>query len=174
MTAVGLSFRSLSRDEFPLLASWLAQPHVAQWWDTLDLAGVEREFGPCIDGRDPTKMFICAEGGSAVGLIQFYRLSDNLDYQHAVMVDDGAGIDLLIGAADQCGKGLGPRMICGVLDMVWDSYPEVRCAMAGPSVHNTRSHRAFEKAGFQAVRRVAVPGEKEDELILVCPRPTTA
>jgi hypothetical protein len=44
--------------------------------------------------------------------------------------------------------------------------------MAGPSVHNVRSQRAFEKAGFHALRQVAVPDEVEDELIFFCPRPT--
>ncbi len=43
--------------------------------------------------------------------------------------------------------------------------------MAGPSVRNVRSHRAFATAGFLAVRRVTVPGEEDDELIWVRPRP---
>ncbi len=30
--ALMFTFRRLSRDDFGLLAGWLAQPHVGQWW----------------------------------------------------------------------------------------------------------------------------------------------
>jgi aminoglycoside 6'-N-acetyltransferase len=168
-----LELRPLRRADFPLLTGWLAQPHVAQWWGApITVEGLESEFGPCIDGTDPTFVFVVEERGAPVGLAQCYRLTDNLEYAQAVEVQNGAGIDLLIGHADRCGQGLGPRMIRVVLAEVWDRYPEVDCAMAGPSVENTRSHRAFEKAGFRPARQVSVPGEPEDELIFVCPRPT--
>jgi aminoglycoside 6'-N-acetyltransferase len=168
-----LALRPLARADFPLVVGWLAQPHVAAWWGPpLDSAGVEHEFGPCIDGADPTEMFIFSEDGTPLGLVQIYRLADNADYERAVGVEDAAGIDLLIGEAARCGQGLGPRLIGLALALVWDHYPEVERAMAGPSVRNTRSHRAFEKAGFHALRQVAVAGEEDDELVFVCPRPT--
>jgi aminoglycoside 6'-N-acetyltransferase len=168
-----LELRPLSRADFALLAGWLAQPHVAKWWGIpMTAEGLESEFGRCIDGTDPTLVFVVVEQSEAVGLAQCYRLSDNLEYAQAVEVENGAGIDLLIGQAGRCGQGLGPRLIRTVLAEVWHRYPEVDRAMAGPSVENRRSHRAFEKAGFLPVRRVSVPDEPEDELIFVCPRPT--
>jgi len=167
-----LALRPLTRADLPRLAEWLAQPHVAAWWGApLDLAGVEKEYGPSIDGSDPIEVFIVSEGEVPVGLVQIYRLADNADYERAVAVDDAAGVDLLIGDVQRCGHGLGPRLIGLALGMAWAHYPEVRRAMAGPSVRNVRSHRAFEKAGFSARGAVTVPGEVEDELIFVCPRP---
>jgi len=163
----------LDRTDFPLVSTWLARPHVARWWGTpRDLAGVEAEYGPCVDGADPTRLFLGLAGAHPLGFVQAYRLADNLDYARAVDVAEGAGIDLLIGDEDRCGHGWGPRLIAAALEVVWNLYPEVQRAMAGPSVDNTRSVRAFEKAGFQRARRVRVPGEDDDELILVCPRPT--
>ncbi len=174
-TEAALDFRPLSRADFPMVVDWLARPHVAAWWGApLDLAGVEKEFGRSVDRTDPTEVFVAVEGSGPLGLVQIYRLSDNQDYQRAVGVDDGAGIDLLIGESERCGRGLGPRLISHALGLIWERYPEVRRAMAGPSPRNTRSHRAFEKAGFRAVRQVTVPGAEEDELIFVCPRPTAA
>jgi RimJ/RimL family protein N-acetyltransferase len=168
-----LELRPLARDDFPLVVDWLAQPHVGAWWGApLDLAGVEKEYGPCIDRTDPTEVFICSDGTQPMGLVQIYRLADHPEYERAVGVDEAAGIDLLIGDLTRCGHGAGPRIIGRAAAMSWEHYPEVRWAMAGPSVRNTRSHRAFEKAGFRAVRRVAVPNEEDDELIFVCPRPT--
>ena len=172
-SAGDLALRPLTRADFPVLTRWLAQPHVAQWWGVpMTAEGLESEFGPCVDGTDPTFVFVAEERGEAVGLAQYYRLAHNPEYAQAVEVENGAGIDLLIGRADRCGQGLGPRMIRAVLAEVWDRYPGVDCAMAGPSVENTRSHRAFEKAGFRPARQVSVPGEVEDELIFVCSRPT--
>jgi RimJ/RimL family protein N-acetyltransferase len=173
--SAALVLRPLARADFPLVVDWLARPHVAEWWGApLDLAGVEQEFGPTVDGTDPTEVFVATEGGAAIGLLQVYRLADNPDYQRAVGVDDGAGVDLFLADADRRGQGLGPRLIAEALGLIWAYYPEVQWAMAGPSVRNIRSHRAFERAGFRAVGPVTVPGEPEDELVLVCPRPTGA
>jgi aminoglycoside 6'-N-acetyltransferase len=168
-----LVLRPLARTDFELVVQWLAQPHVAEWWGApLGVEGVEKEFGPCIDGADPTQVFIVADDAAPLGLVQIYRLADNADYERAVGVDDAAGVDLLVGEAARRGHGVGPRVIRAAVDLIWVAYPEVRYALAGPSWRNTRSHRAFEKAGFEALRRVTVPGEDDDEMIFVCPRPT--
>jgi aminoglycoside 6'-N-acetyltransferase len=55
-----LGFRPLSRDDLPLLFEWLRRPHVAEWWRAVpaDRAAVEAEYGPCIDGDDPTDLFL--------------------------------------------------------------------------------------------------------------------
>jgi aminoglycoside 6'-N-acetyltransferase len=169
-----LSFRPLGRPDFPLLVTWLARAHVAEWWgDPLDVAGVEAEFGPCIDGTDPTLVSICLIDDTPIGLVQIYRLADEPDYQRAVGVADGAGLDLFIGELERCGQGWGSRIVSGALDMIWERYPEVRRAMAGPSIRNLRSQHVFEKAGLRALRQVSVPDEPEDEMILVGERPTT-
>jgi aminoglycoside 6'-N-acetyltransferase len=170
-----LALRPLVRADFPTVVGWLAEPHVAEWWGApLDLAGVEEEYGPCVDGTDPTEVFICSQGPVPIGLLQIYRLADNAAYQRAVGVDDAAGVDLFVAQAGRPGRGVGPRLIGMALELAWEHYPEVTCAMAGPSVRNLRSHRAFERAGFGSVGPVTVPGEQEDELVFVCPRPTGA
>jgi aminoglycoside 6'-N-acetyltransferase len=156
-----------------MVVEWLSRPHVAEWWATPQGAEeVEQEFGPCIDGADPTLVFLCAVAGRPVGLVQMYRLVDNPDYARAVGLPEGGGIDLFVGEEDQQGHGLGPAIIMAATEMLWRRYPEVSYAMAGPSVRNGRSIRAFEKSGFSIWGRVSVPGEADDELVLVCPRPT--
>ncbi len=87
-------------------------------------------------------------------------------------VEAAAGIDLLIGEPKSCGRGLGPKLISLGVNLIWERYPEIQRAMAGPSWRNARSTRAFEKAGFVPVRRVAVPGEADEELVMVCERPS--
>ena len=167
-----IAFTPLRRDDFPLVAHWLRQPHVAEWWwESPDLDVLEEKYGPAIDGGDPTRMFVISLDGRPIGLIQTYRIADHPEYQEAVGVDDAAGIDLMIGEARLVGQGLGPRVIREfVAGVVFPLYPDVRRSVASPSVRNLRSQRAFAKAGFRAVRDVEVPGETDPERVMVLER----
>jgi aminoglycoside 6'-N-acetyltransferase len=168
-----LSFHPLERSDFPLVARWLAEPHVAEWWDVPpELDAVEKEYGPCVDGSDPTLLFICQADGAPIGLVQIYRLTDNPEYADEVGLSDAGGVDLFIGEVAHLGVGFGTRIIGSAAELIWERYPEVGGAMAGPSVRNVRSRRAFEKAGFRALGEVTVTGEKDNEVILYLPRPT--
>jgi|HubBroStandDraft_5_1064220.scaffolds.fasta_scaffold267955_2 aminoglycoside 6'-N-acetyltransferase len=170
-----LNLRPLGRADFPLLVSWLSQPHVAEWWGSpKGMDEVEAEYGPCVDGTDPTQLLLCHEEDRPIGMLQIYRMADNPDYADAVGYEDAAGLDLFIGEVSTCDRGVGTGLIATAVQLIWMTYPEVTGALAGPSVRNARSIRAFEKAGFTAVRQVTVPGEDEDELILYCARPTAA
>jgi aminoglycoside 6'-N-acetyltransferase len=176
MTAASaLSLVPLRRTDFPLMAEWLAQPHVAEWWgDPKGLADIEAEYGPCIDGTDPTLLFLCLEDDRPIGMVQIYRMADNPEYVAALGFADAGALDLLIGEPSATGRGLGTQIIAAATDLIWTTYPEVQGALAGPSVRNARSQRTFEKAGFSVQGQVHVPGEPEDELILYRTRPTGA
>ena len=63
MTLQTIRFRPLARLDFPAIVAWLREPHVAEWWtDPSDMAGVERQYGPCVDGTDPTRVFVILAG----------------------------------------------------------------------------------------------------------------
>lgn len=148
---------------------WLAEPHVARWWPD----GAEREFAPALAGQDPTRIFVIEVDSRPAGLIQVYRLADEPEYARAVGVSEAAGLDLFLGDPGLVGRGLGPVVITlFVSEVVWPGYPDVRRCIAGPSVANTRSQRAFEKAGFARLGVVTVDGEPEDEVIMVLDRPS--
>jgi RimJ/RimL family protein N-acetyltransferase len=115
---------------------------------------LEEEFGPCIDGLDPTAVFIVTlsdepTGRVPIGMVQSYMLHDTPDYETSVGVRDAAGMDLFIGEPKLIGTGLGKEIIARfVTEIGWSSFPEAQRYMAGPSVRNVRSRRAFESAGF--------------------------
>ena len=170
-----LTLVPLERSDFPRLVEWLAQPHVTEWWgEPKALREVEAEYGPCLDGTDPTLLFMCREGGRPIGMVQIYRMADNPDYVASVGHPDAGALDLFIGEPAACNRGLGPRIIALATERIWSTYPEVRGALAGPSLHNAKSIRAFEKAGFQSIGTAPVPGEVDDEMIVYRDRPTGA
>jgi aminoglycoside 6'-N-acetyltransferase len=161
MTADQLSFRPLRRDDLPLLQRWLSMPHVDDWWhEPLDAAGVEAKYGPRIDGSEPTHVFLIEHGDRPIGWIQWYRWADYS--QHATLLGaeaEAAGIDLAIGEAVMLGLGLGPRAIRAFVESVVFGDPAIVACVSDPQTDNTRSVRAFEKAGFHVVRTVELPGE---------------
>jgi len=163
-----ISFRPLVKDDLPLLASWLARPHVMQWWrESAELAAVEGAYGPLIDGTDPTEAFVALRDGQPVGYLQRYRLDDNPEWQDAIFLalrdaddtgdaDDAgainaAGIDYLIGDEALTGQGLGRMMISQFVEDAWRRYPDIAAIAVAAQQDNRASWRALESAGF--VRR---------------------
>jgi aminoglycoside 6'-N-acetyltransferase len=144
--APDVSFRPLTREDLPQLGKWLAEPQVRHWWqhDPTPEA-VTADFGPGIDGSDPTRFYVVLEGTRAIGLIQSYRIGDHPEWLMALRVvnasHDAVGIDYLIGEVEAMGRGLGTAMIRRFV-------PEIVVAV---QQDNPRSWRALEKAGFRRI-----------------------
>jgi aminoglycoside 6'-N-acetyltransferase len=157
-----VSFRALERSDFPLLQKWLSEPHINEWWhQRLDMSGLERKYGPRIDGIVPVHVFMIEHEAKPIGWIQWYRWSDYPD--HAAQLDvvpEAAGIDLSIGELPFVGKGIGPIAIREFVFNVICIESGVTAVASDPEENNSRSCRAFEKAGFIRLRTVRVRGEK--------------
>lgn len=160
-----ITLHPLSRTEFGMLAQWLAEPLVAKWWNhETSAAAVERDYGPAVDGREPSSVLIAELEGRPFGLIQHYPIAAYADYlaelESLCEVPGGAvSVDYLIGVADLRGRGLGTRMIATCLERIWVNGPEVAAVVLPVHVDNRASWRALERAGF---RRVAQGELKPD------------
>jgi RimJ/RimL family protein N-acetyltransferase len=156
-----VSFRPLCRGDFPLLQRWLLTPHVAAWWhEALDLDQVSAKYGPRVDGTQPTQVFVIEYHERPVGWIQWYRWSDYPEHAQKIVAEpDSAGIDLAIGEQEMTGMGLGPSVIGRFLKEVIFVDSTITAVITDPEKNNARSLRAFEKAGFTAVKTVKLPEE---------------
>jgi RimJ/RimL family protein N-acetyltransferase len=106
-------------------------------------------------------------------MVQTYLVSDTPEYEAAVGVVDAAGIDLFIGEREFLGLGLGKAAIERfVSEIGWRTFPQAKRYMAGPSVRNVRSRRAFEAAGFVYRGSAEVPGEPDPEAVMVLEQPS--
>jgi aminoglycoside 6'-N-acetyltransferase len=153
---VALSFRQLQRDDFALLSLWLSRPHVEPWWqEEHDLGSIEHRYGPVVDGKGPTELFIVEQDGKPVAFVQLYLLDDNPEWKRALAPSGGyekaVGIDYLIGEETAVGVGLGSRLIDGLVERAWLGYPGVEQVVVAVQQANRRSWRALEKAGFERV-----------------------
>jgi aminoglycoside 6'-N-acetyltransferase len=149
-----LTFRPMSRDDFGLLSTWLAAPHVEPWWrEDPSPEAIEARYGPAVDGGDPTEHFIVERDGAPVGMIQRYLNRDDPDWATALADTgaplDSAGIDYLIGHPALIGHGLGTEMIGAFVPATWMRYPDASAIVVTVSCDNRRSWRALERVGFE-------------------------
>jgi aminoglycoside 6'-N-acetyltransferase len=164
----------MTRDDLGLLATWLAAPHVEAWWrEDPSPEAVEANYGPALDGGDPTEHFIVERDGAPIGMIQRYLNGDDRDWTAALAVTgapaDSAGIDYLIGHPALIGHGLGPDMIGAFVADTWRRYPDVPAIVVAVSLDNARSWRALEKVGFERTWTGEIrSGDPSDEGISYC------
>lgn len=149
-----MTLRPLTGADLPSLSRWLAEPHVARWWrDPADLPSVRAEYLPCIDGDDPTEVFVIEVTGRAAGIIQRYLIDDEPAWARAVAATGvvsgpAAGIDYLIGDLALTGRGYGTAAITAFTSLTFGRYPRAGAVVAAPQQANAASWRVLERAGY--------------------------
>ncbi|WP_436789406.1 GNAT family N-acetyltransferase [Yinghuangia sp. YIM S10712] len=152
-----ITWRRLTERDFPLLSTWLAQPHVARWWNHETTAeAVARDFGAAARGEEPSEDLLVHLDGTPVGLVQRCRIDDYPEYHDelAPVIDLPAGtvsIDYLIGDPERIGRGLGTRMIRAVVAATWTDHPDAPAVIVPVHADNAASWRALEKAGLRRI-----------------------
>ena len=152
-----IAFRRVTRRDFPLLARWLAEPHVARWWNhEVTPQAVERDFGQSVDGAEPSEDHLVLLDGRAVGLIQCCRYADYPEYldelSSVVEVPEGAvSIDYLLGDPSLIGRGIGAAMVCAFVERTWDADADARCVVVPVAAANEASWRTLLSIGFHEV-----------------------
>lgn len=157
-----ITFRPLTRDDLPLLSHWLAEPLVHRWWhDDASPAAVEREYGPCIDGAEPTEVFVVGLDGEPVGIIQRYAIAaypaDAAQLARILAVPpDALSIDYLVGEPSVRGRGVGAALIAAFVERTWADVAAAREVLVPVAAGNRASWRSLEEAGFTRVAEGAV------------------
>lgn len=152
-----ITWRPVTEADFPLVGAWLAQPHVARWWnhETSPEAG-ERDFGPTARGEEPAEDLLVLLDGRPCGLVQRCRLAEYPQYSVELanvvdVPDDAVTIDYLIGDPALVGLGLGARMIRELVADTWLAHPAASCIIVPVAAANVASWRALASAGLARV-----------------------
>jgi len=154
-----ITFRRLGRADFPLLGRWLAESHVARWWNhEFTAAAVERDFGDTVDGVEPNEDHLVLLDGRPIGLIQCCRYADypeDIEELAPLLAvpDHAVSIDYLIGDPSLIGRGVGTAMIVRFVEEIWRTKPEASCIIVPVSAANPASWKALLSAGFRLVAR---------------------
>ena len=138
-------FRPVVAGDLPLLAAWLARPHVAEWWDDIEdkVAEIRKAM------TDPsTQPFIVELDGRPIGYIQCYDPHLEEGHPYRDQPKGTLGIDQLIGEPELVGIGHGARLIAAFVEDLFRQG--ARRVIIDPDPANARAVRAYEKAGFTA------------------------
>ncbi|HTJ36015.1 MAG TPA: GNAT family N-acetyltransferase [Dactylosporangium sp.] len=152
-----MSWRHVTEDDFALLGKWLAEPHVARWWNhETSPEAVARDFGPSLRREEPSEDLIASLDGAPLGLLQRSFLHDYPEYLNDLtplteVPPRAMSIDYLIGDPGNTGRGLGPAMISSALAEIWAQFADVECVIVPVHADNVPSWRALEKAGMVRV-----------------------
>ena len=149
---VRLAFRAMTRADLADVVRWTTAPHVARWWDgqSDDVAAAERHYGPALDGRDPTRMWVVEVNGRSVGFVQDYLIGDHPEFAVLTAQPDAVGLDYAIGEIAWAGRGTGTRMLWQFLrDVLQPFYAEATRYFAAPDHRNGASLRVLDKLGFE-------------------------
>jgi aminoglycoside 6'-N-acetyltransferase len=146
-----VTLREMTRGDLRDVTRWRAQRHVARWWSgdgepTYDV--VAAKYGPRIDGRSPTRMWVLDVNGRSVGFGQDYRIGDYPDYAVLGPDPEAIGVDYAIGEPEWAGRGLGVRMLWAWATQVRRRHPAATTGFAAPDYRNAASLRILAKTGF--------------------------
>ena len=158
MQPPAITFRPLTRDDFPTLRGWIARPHVRDWWDSPStLAEIEADYGPTLAEGSPDRAYIALAESAAIGFIQSYVVMGSPGGWWPGETDPGArGIDQFLADEHLLGRGLGTAMVRAFVDRLFES-PTVTSVQTDPSPSNARAIRCYEKAGFSRRGIVETP-----------------
>jgi aminoglycoside 6'-N-acetyltransferase len=137
--------RPVTEADLPMIAGWLAEPHVAQWWDDPDeeIAAIREH----IDSISVEPLIIELDG-SPIGYLQSYDPHLEEDHPYQDQPYGTLGVDLSIGDPALVGIGHGSAIIRQFVEELFaEGTPRV---IIDPDPANVRAIRAYEKAGFKA------------------------
>lgn len=140
--------------------AWMNDPEVARFWELAE--PVERIRGYLADQVAAPHTLPCLGclDGTPMSYWELYRADLDPLAAHYPARPHDAGVHLLLGPARMRGRGLGARLLRVVSDWQLADDPAARRVVAEPDVRNTRSVRAFHRAGFRTVGEVDLPDKR--------------
>lgn len=160
MSGGAYGFRPMTRDDLQMIARWLREPHVIEWWGDPE-EQLELVTGDL--GEPAMRQFIVTVGDEPFGYIQTFDLKFWPDPAFADHPDGTQAIDQFIGKPDMVGRGHGSAFVRRFVDrLIADGAPRV---ITDPDLDNGRAIRAYEKAGF--VRQGVVETVEGPALLMV-------
>ncbi len=153
-----LTLRAMEIADLDLVAAWLDEPQVAQWY--LTASTVEEEMDDlrrCLVGEEPTEVLVIADHDEPIGWCQWYLCREYPAHAEGIGAGpDDIGIDYAIGDPARWGLGLGTALIDELVSSIRRHHRRAGI-VADPEASNVASRRVLEKNGFEllGVRLVA-------------------
>ncbi|WP_049563808.1 GNAT family N-acetyltransferase [Streptomyces sp. SBT349] len=150
----------LDRD-LALISTWMNDADVALFWM---LAGSPRRTAEHVrrqlDGDGRSLPCLGVLDGLPMSYWELYRADlDPVAFHYPSLLHD-TGVHLLIGSAEDRGRGLGAALLRGVTELVLRNRSSCRRLVGEPDVRNAASVATFEAAGFENTGEVDLPDKR--------------
>jgi RimJ/RimL family protein N-acetyltransferase len=152
---VTFTFRTVTPDDFALLADWRRRPHVVKWWGDKSVEDLYSEFEK--EMADPlVEHYVVSKAGQDFAFVQVCDAHLAGDGWWPDATPGTWAIDYLIGEPALIGKGLGTALISAFTEDLF-ARPGTHTVTADPEPGNIASIRACEKAGYTQAGLVKTP-----------------
>ncbi|WP_326596182.1 GNAT family N-acetyltransferase [Streptomyces sp. NBC_01803] len=150
----------LARD-LSLVTTWMNDPVVDASWRLAGPAeGTAAHLRRQLDGDGRSRPCLGVLEGLPMSYWEIYRADlDPLARYYPSRLHD-TGVHLLIGSAEDRGRGLGSALLRGVVGLVLRHRPRCARVVAEPDVRNAASLAAFRAAGFRRTADADLPGKR--------------
>lgn len=150
--ANGFVVRFVKDEDIPLLAKWLSNPNVLQYYEGRDNPfNEERVKKKFFNRGDHVSRCIFQYKGIPIGYVQFYPVTNLKEYKD---IPNVYGMDQFIGEPEYWNQGIGTKLVKTVVNYLTSKLQAERIIM-DPRVENVRAIHCYEKCGF--VKRKLLP-----------------
>ncbi|WP_369249644.1 GNAT family N-acetyltransferase [Streptomyces sp. R41] len=147
--------------DLPLIARWMNDPAVAEFWELAGPESVaEEHLRLQLDGDGRSVPCLGVLDGAPMSYWEIYRADLDVLARHYPARPHDTGIHLLIGGVANRGRGLGSTLLRAVADHVLNKRPSCARVVAEPDLRNTPSVSAFLSAGFRFSAEVDLPDKR--------------
>lgn len=148
-------FRAVTKADLPMIARWLAEPQLAQWWGDpeTEIASISEHIG-----SDSVEPLIVELDGRPIAYLQSYDPHLEDDHPYADQPFGTLGIDISIGVPEFLERGHGAAIVRQFTGALFEEG--ALRVIVDPDPTNARAIRAYEKAGFHEIdRRQTIYGD---------------
>ncbi|MET3549542.1 aminoglycoside 6'-N-acetyltransferase [Paenibacillus favisporus] len=149
----GVSVRKLEAGDADHLVRWLSDPRVLEYYEGRDrphdMAMVQEHFYR----DDQIEACIIQLDDRDIGYIQYYHVDPEEREVYGYGEGDGRifGMDQFIGEPDCWNRGIGTRLIQGMVSYLTNTLQADKIVM-DPQTWNARALRVYEKCGFRKIK----------------------
>ncbi|MGG0179062.1 GNAT family N-acetyltransferase [Gottfriedia acidiceleris] len=149
-----LTIRQLEESDVPLLAKWLSNPKVLQYYEGRDNPFNSEKVKSIFFTKDPSiLMCIVVYENIEIGYIQFYKLDDEskIEYGYDNTSEVICGMDQFIGEIDYWNRGIGSLLVSSMVNFLVNNQ-NAKKVVVDPQTWNVRAIKCYEKCGFKKIR----------------------
>jgi len=166
-----LSFEKVGLQHIETIFSWLAEPHIQEFWDNtqdhkddiLNFVNGRKEPSNYCDGK--YVYWIANSDDYPFAMLMSIEETaedhkDDIKLHHLSKTGHTYGIDYMIGDKNYFGKGHGAKTLSKFIDFIRNEFdPKADTFIIDPACDNPRAKHVYIKAGFEHVTDFVMYGD---------------